>query len=253
MQNNTNNLFSLVSSNLSLQSHQINYHICLTSLPGCIINAQKASFLQMKSSSFVNMTSKIEEGNIYVDSSIIIIESIKMFNLKTPKKGSCISSYNCFLKIINSEFQNYDLNCIYAFQSNFTINYTIFDNSKNKQNNKKFNYGSIFSSSSNQIIIFNSCFIENSNVVDGSALYIVATHSDILSEIYIRNSSFYGNSAFGKGTIYIYNQNFSIAFSNFNNNIAQNGGGIYCNNDGLIIIKFYNFVFYINLKKCLCR
>ena len=155
-----------------------------------------------------------------------------MTNLKTPKKGSCISSYNCSLNIINSDFMNYDLNCINAYESTLTVKSSIFDNSNNHQNLKMFDYGTVFSSSSKEVIIFNSTFIENSNILDGSALYIIANQIDKLDEISISNSIFFGNSAQGKGTIYIYNQNFSITSSNFSNNVAQRGGGIYCNNDG---------------------
>ena len=136
-----------------------------------------------------------------------------MTSLKTPKKGSCFSIYNCSLNIINSDFKDYNLNCINAFKSNLNINNSIFENSKNEQN-KKFDFGTVFCSSV-QILIFNTSFIQNSNIVDGSALYIVANQNDELNEICINNSNFFGNSAFGKGTLYIYNQNFSISYSNF--------------------------------------
>ena len=229
--NNTNNLFSLVSSNLILQKNEIKNLFCLATLPGCILQAQQASLVIIKSSYFFNVTNIIEEGNLYFESSRVLIESIEMANLKTPKKGSCVSSYNCSLNIINSDFINYDLNCINAYRGEMTINNSIFDNTKNKKSQKVFDYGSVFSYSSKEIVIFNSSFIENSNIMDGSAIYVVSTQIDKLNEIFIGNSNFFGNSALGKGTIYIYNQNFSIISSNFTNNIAQRGGGIYCNNE----------------------
>lgn len=236
IQNNTNNLFSLVSATLIFQNNQIKNLICLTGSPGCILRAKEASFLQIKSSSFANVTSIIEEGNIYLDSSKVFIDTIEMTGLKTPKKGSCFSSFNCSFSVINSNFFDYDLNCINAYESNLTINNSIFNNSKVSQYKKKFEFGTVFSSSSREIIIFNSSFIKNSNIMDGSALCIIAKPIDNFNQILISDSVFWGNSAFGKGTVYIYNQNFSISYSNFTNNIVQNGGGIYCNNDGLIII-----------------
>ena len=102
----------------------------------------------------------------------------------------------------------------------------------------------MFCSSSKQIIIFNSSFIENSKIFDGSALYITATQFDNLNEVHIDGCIFSGNVAMGKGTIYIFNQNFSISSSNFKNNEAERGAGIFCNNDGIIIIivLFKNYV-----------
>ena len=237
IQNNTNNLFSLVASNLVLKDNIINNQICLTSLPGCLLQAQQASKVLIKSSKISNVISTIEEGNIYLDSSKVDIDSMEMRQLKSPKIGSCFSSYNSSLNVINSDFMDYDLNCINAYRSNLMVNSSIFNNSMKQFNARFSDYGSLFSSSSKQIIIFNSSFIQNSNILDGSALYIIATKIDKLNEIYISNSTFSGNNAIGKGTIYIYNQNFSILSSNFTNNLAQKGGGIFCNNDGIYIIN----------------
>ena len=237
IQNNTNNLFSLVSASLILNDNQITQQICLTRLRGCILEAEKTSNIEIQSTTFLNVISEIEEGNIYVDSSSIYLDSIRMENLKTPKKGSCISSFNSTLIVLKSNFSVYDFNCIDSFESNLTLNNSIFDNSERNETNVRYSeYGSVFCSSSKQLIIFNSSFIENSYIFDGSALYIVATQLDKLNEISITNSFFSGNSAFGKGTIYIYNQNFSISSSTFMNNVALRGGGIYCNNDGMFMV-----------------
>ena len=241
IQNNMNNLFNLVSSTLFLKELQINILTCITSLRGCILQIQQNSNIHIQSSDFSNVISKIEEGNIYLESSSINIDKIEIKNTKTPKKGSCFSSYNSSLIILNSNFKDYDLNCINSFESNLTINNSMFDNSEKNYTSLKYSdYGSVYSSSSKIIFIFNSSFIENSNVLDGSALYLIATPLDILNEVYIFNCIFSGNSAIGKGTIYIYNQNFSISYSNFDNNKAQRGGGIFCNNDGLTYFKFDN-------------
>ena len=246
MQNNTNNLFSLVSATLILYNSKINNQICLTRLRGCILEAEKTSNIQIQSTTFLNVISEIEEGNVYVDSSLIYLESIEMASLKTPKKGSCISSFNSTLTVLKSNFSKYDLNCFDLFESNLTLNNSIFDNSERNQTTARYSeYGSVFCSSSKKLIIFNSSFIGNSYILDGSALYIVATQLDKLNEISISNSFFSGNSAFGKGTIYIYNQNFSISSSTFMNNVALRGGGIYCNNDGIL---WYNKYFKKDFK-----
>jgi len=240
IENNTNNLFSLVEATLVLISSKINNLICYTNLPGCILEAEQASTIQIQSSYFGNVTSSIEEGNFYFDSSTVYADSMTMNTLKTPKTGSCVVSYSCDLNFVSSSFVNYEINCISSFQSNINLNNTIFDNSENKKFQIVLDYGSVYCFSCNQVIIFNTSFIKNSNTMNGSAIYIVANIIDKLEAVIINSSIFYGNVASGDGTIYIYNQNFSILSSNFTNNLAQSGGGIFCDNDGFIfIINFY--------------
>jgi len=238
LENNTNNLFSVISANLVLIDSKINNHICFASFPGCILFIEETSLANIKSSSFENIISEIEEGNIYVDSSIVYLDSISMKGMQTPKKGSCFSSYSSSLYFVDSNFYNYEINCINSYQSNVILNNSIFDNSENLKNLQIiFDYGSFYCSSCNQISIYNTSFIKNLNVIDGSALYVVANENDKLNDVFIENSIFFGNNASGKGTIYIYNQNFSISSSYFQNNIVQRGGGIFCDNDGFIIKK----------------
>ena len=181
IENNTNNLFSIVLSTIYLLDSKIQNQICFTSLPGCILSAKEASLVSLKSSNFNNIISHIEEGNFYIEDSKFYFDSIQINFVKTPKKGSCFISHASQLNVVYSNFSNYAINCISSFAGNLSINNSYFDNSGNMQNVQKvLEYGSVYCSSCLELIIFKTNFVNNSKALDGSAIYVIANKNDKL-------------------------------------------------------------------------
>jgi len=232
--NNTNTLFYLLFSHFELFDSVVQNHACLRDFPGCLIYSNDNSVISINLSFFENIISEKEEGTIYLETSKIIISYITMSSLKTIKKqGSCISNYNSTLDIFSSEFDSYDINCLYSFQSIITINQSLFHNNISSESNKINYYGTFYCSSCKKVSIIKSKFVGNSNSFDGSAIYIIAQINDILLESEILYSYFSQNLAEESGTIYIYNQNVSIQSNLFEKNFAKRGAGVFCDNDGL--------------------
>lgn len=234
MINNTNNLFSLISSFFSLVNSTIMNQICFTTLTGCLLSGIEYSIIMIIFSKFENISSEIQEGNIYIENSNLNMSLSNMNFLKTKKKqGDCISVYGSLLNSYYSNFSNYHYNCLFLVQSQINILGSKFNNSGFSDKFIEYNnFGTLYCLQCQNLVISESYFIENNHVIDGSALYAVSKKGDILKNITIKNSYFYGNQALEKGTIYIYNQNFSIEFSDFQNNFAKRGAGIFVDNDG---------------------
>lgn len=246
--NNTNNLFSLVSSTFLLVNTTIMNQICLTTIVGCIISAIENSEIEVNFSKFENISSEIQEGNIFLENSILQMQASIMNSLKTKKKqGSCFSLYNSGLNLFDSNFFNYQFNCLYLIQSQAKILSAIFNNRKYSEmlREEYSNFGTIYCLQCQYLFISNGFFIENTKILDGSSLYALAKKDDILGNVTIENSYFFGNGATGKGTICIFNQNLSIYNTHFENNSAEKGGAIFLNNDGKInnFLKIYTVFF----------
>ena len=231
--NSINNLLFLRNSTLIFENSTVSYQICNTVTPGCFIYAQQGSNVSLINLSIRIIESYIEEGNIYLDTSIFQTYSISLNTSFTSKfKGSCISSYNASVGLYDSEFLNYDYNCLYASISKIIINSSKFNNSGyGYMEHIISNFGAFYCYGCQKIVIENSYFIRNMMILDGAAIYIDGTIGDII----IQRSNFIENEASGKGTIYVYNQNIKIQECWFLSNQAKTGGGLFFDNDGRYI------------------
>ena len=228
--NNINNLLFLSNSTLIFENSTVYYQICNSITPGCFISAQEDSNVTLLDSFIGGIESYIEEGNIYLDSSIFQTYSIYMNSSFTNKfKGSCISSYNSSVGLSDSEFLNYDYNCLYASISKIIINSSKFNNSGYGYMDIISNFGAFYCYGCQEIVIENSYFIRNMMILDGSAIYIDGTIGDII----IQGTKFIENQASGMGTVYVYNQNIKIQNCWFLSNQAEIGGGLFFDNDGM--------------------
>lgn len=234
MISNTNNLFSMISSTFYLVNSTILHQKCLTTLTGCLISGIENSIIMISLAKFENISSEIQEGNIYLENSKLNMNLTNMNVLKTKKKqGDCMSVYGAILILYNSNFSNYQYNCLYSVQSQINIFGSKFNNSGFSENLIEYKiFGTLFCMRCQTLLISESFFLENNHIIDGSAIYALSKKGDILGNITIKSSHFYGNQASEKGTVYVYNQNFSIEFSSFTNNLAKKGAGIFVDNDG---------------------
>jgi len=229
---NLNNFCFLVFSNIEFVNSRIIDHQCFTNLPGCIINAITNSVVIFRSSIFENISSFIEEGNVYLEDSVVQCVSSQMKTLMSNKnKGSCFSSYTSTLFMNDSQLTDYTANCLYSMESYITIHNSIFDNSLLNETQNLYDYGTIYCENCFIIMIDFSSFIGNSKTINGSAIFIISNSPNLLNTAQISNSYFYDNNALEAGTIYVYNQNSSLILNIFEGNSANRGGGIFCDND----------------------
>ena len=111
--NNENNLFFLFFSQISLIKIDVKNNVCTNNQPGCLIYSESNSSISLNLCNFLNVSS-YEEGILYLDSSQIYIEYLKMMDLYSQKqKGVCASLYNSTFEINNSFIQNYQINCFH--------------------------------------------------------------------------------------------------------------------------------------------
>lgn len=238
--NNTNSLFSLISSTFILVNSTILNQLCINTVAGCLISGIEDSIILINITKFYNISSELEEGNIYLENSSLNMELTNMNIINTKKKqGSCFSIYSSStLNLFTSNFSKYNFNCLYSLQSQIKILGSKFNNSNYSEKLAEFNnFGTIYCSECKDILISDSYFIKNSYIADGSSLFIISKKRNALGYIKIDNCLFVGNEAGEKGTIYIYNQNFSIKYSKFENNTAKSGGAIFVDNDGNFLDK----------------
>lgn len=235
--NNKNNLFRLVSSTFILTNSTIINQICFNKFTGCAISGADNSIMWIIQTKFENISSEIEEGNIYLENSDLIMETTVMNLLNTKRKqGDCFSLYSSStLALFRSSFSKYNFNCLYSMQSQINIMESKFNNSEYSEKLIEYkSFGAIYCFECKYLLISDSYFVKNTHVIDGSSLYAISKRNDVLGEIKIQKCFFIDNEAREKGTIYIYNQNFSITYTIFENNSAKIGGAIFINNDGKI-------------------
>lgn len=228
--NNTNTLFYLIDSQIQIDNISILNHFCSNDKPGCVLSAINTS-TSLNIIELINIRHDGEEGNFYFENSQILINSLKMENVKTKKiKGSCSSIYNSSFNLYNSQLHNYQINCFFGFESMITIKDTLFDNSDLNKSNIIYEYGTFYCQDCSYIVINNSKFIKNSYVVDGSAIFIQTNIKIYHQEVQIAQNDFIENIAFVRGTIFVDSTNIHIRFNNFFGNKAKIGGAIFMRN-----------------------
>lgn len=236
--NSSNNLFLVSDSNLSLVNVSIKDHICLGKMQGCILKSEHYSTINISFCIVSNVSSLFEDDLIFSEKSSLFFSYFvfrKMFIQKN--RGACGTIIESQLMVNHSEFSEYNFNCLYFFQSSIFINDSIFNNSK-KISLLKYNiFGTIYSHNSPYLNILNSKFINNFNILNGSALYLKVDDFVNCNESQIINSLFLSNIALDNGAIFLYNVNISLNGNIFDNNYGKRGAAIYCFNSEKNIMK----------------
>lgn len=229
--NNSNNLFYLIASTLNISNSTLKDNKCSTTNPGCLISAIDYSLILIKNSLVRNISSDFEEGLIYLEKSSLENSFLQMEGLKTKKrKGSCFSLHDSNLTTVFSNFSNYDYNCVFASQSQITLSDSTLNNSEFlfSQINE---FGALYCVSCKKLVISNTVFVRNRQITQGSAVYAYAKQDEALGVGIVENSSFLENQA-EKGTVFVYNQNFTIIGCKFIKNSAKIGGALFFDNFG---------------------
>lgn len=230
-----NNLFLIVSSEILINGMIISNHTCNTRIQGCILTAQVGSNIRILNATIMNINSRTS-NNIYLESSIAIINKLYINNtMNEQKEGCCIGSKESELDIRGSEFQNYLGNCLNIQTSNLRINNSFFH--ANQFETNSFNLGAFYCLDCESYIIEASNFSFNQHVVKGAAIQCInnykkdenASLSKIINNVFQENQA----SELG-GAIYLKNQQVKVENCDFIKNSANEGGGIYCSMDGKI-------------------
>ena len=234
-ENNTNIFMSATSSNISFEFINISNHVCLVKDFGCFINAKESSIINISFCNICNLISN-EEGNLYGENVQIYIINSSFHIIKSKQlKGSCMTIIESNLLIFGSSFIGYNQNCIYSSDSsNISIDLVNFSNKNYTIFTTFYNFGTIFCENCYIFVIKTSIFEYNAYVINGAAIYLESTKSDLYfnsEDILIENCLFSYNSALKNGgAIYIFDFNATIKSNNFTQNIAENGGGIFLTN-----------------------
>lgn len=232
-ENNENNVFSCISSFISIIKTNFTNLKCLYDLPGCLISGNYESTIQIYDSFFFNLVHEKEEGMIYLENSQIQIFSTKIQQTRTGKrKGDFLSVINSSIKIIDSINIEYYSNWGYIVKSNLTIANSTFSNSVGVAIDKNdLIYAVILCLSCTEISISETFFYNNTHGILGAALQIVS-NNDVteITRSYnfkIINSTFEKNEAESGGAIYINIKSGNFIFEDcfFKNNKALRGGG----------------------------
>ncbi len=240
--NNTNTLFYLVDSQIRIDNIKIVSHFCYNDQPGCVLSAINASTF-INSIELIDINHYGEEGNLYFQNSQILINSLKIENVKTREiKGSCLSLYNSTLNISESQIFNYQINCIFGSESNVMIENAYFDNSESTENVMLFDYGSFYCQDCAKIVINNSKFIKNSFAIDGTAIFIKNTRETYYQKAEIINNNFIENFALGRGIIFVDSSDIQIISNIFFGNTAKIGGAIFIINELSNVIHYFDYL-----------
>lgn len=229
--NNTNTLFYLSESVLSLQNVTISNHVCDNYVVGCIINSNDFSLISLKFVNFTMIQNLAEEGNIYLEFSEGEFSNLLFNDLKNlRKKGSCLNLQSSSISLNFSFLSNYDFNCIYSINSSLILNSNYFNNEKS--NYTSFNsdlfsyYGTFYCENCLAIVISNCYFISNKNSDIGGALAILDLDYGKLM-VLVSNCTFKGNEVTNKaGSIFLNTVNANISNCTFEKNRASIGGAI---------------------------
>lgn len=232
--NNFNNLIDCFSSLIYFHNITINSHECSRDFEGCIAILFD-SRTQMENVLVVNVSS-IHKNNILLSNSKFTSFNLKFLNTSANLRvGACISGINTKLIIENSYFYYFTGNAIYFENSNINIINSIIRNndykySKSSKNNL---YSSFVCFECENITIEQSIFSDNSNVINGGAIYL--SNKILFNENYflkkIINCTFLRNFAFQNGgALFLMNQFVFIDSCNFSFNEAGYGGGIFVEN-----------------------
>ena len=105
--NNAGNLFTINYGNLTFISNTIQNHTCFY-LSGCLFNLNKLSFLNASHNTFINISTTVDGGLIYLENSILMINGLYVSKLRTLLYASCIIAVKSHINI--NGFQGYDFN-----------------------------------------------------------------------------------------------------------------------------------------------
>lgn len=227
--NNTNKMGIIMQSNITMINSKIIDH------KGNLFFCYDTSHLRILNSFFSQIQGGAEE-NMYLEESLMEIESSYFTDIENNKDASSISS-GVFSKyyIFNGTFINYKFNCFSISNSEFILNFSVFDNSNySKSQNDKFGeFGTIFLESCLKVQINYTVFVGNKNIIKGGSISIVSRAIfEEISEVLLTSNFFYQNKVnlFG-GSVFLNIKIGEICTCNFTENFAQYGGAIYYNYD----------------------
>lgn len=225
--NNVNIIFGLLRSNLTMNSSNINSHLCRSHVIGCLIKTQLSNIngSKLKISEISNL---IEEGGIYLYESNAVFKIIDFSNFSNSNhQGSCFNLKSSILIVDSGNFSIYDSNCILGLKSKIEITNSIFNNEKFIVKNKKYYlYGSILCFSCLDILISNSIFLKNNESSYGGSVYLESSETLDSSAKFV-NVKFIQNKALEEGGG-VFIKNVMVIFINcsFIGNIAKRGASI---------------------------
>lgn len=230
---NQNPLFSLTQTQLYLNNVNVSDHFCQIQVIGCLINAIENSSIFSDHLILFEINNTMEEGNIYLESSIGIFTMVnftEMSNLKSI--GSCFDLENAELFVNDCTFTTFDSNCIFGLGSIIEINNTVFDN-QNQESSYGIQYenekmGAVYCESCLSFISFNSTFRFNLMADSGGSLTLISNDDDFSYIASLTNLSFIENQANAQGgALYLNNVNSIIMNCQFIKNKAMFGAAIY--------------------------
>ena len=241
---NLTNRFLQIDSKINLPSIETQF-VTLSNfnLSNVIMNTDRYGFIEIDVHQYANIS--LTNGSFYNISG----DAYSIININDPYTSIYTSSISNIL-IDNIEFYHCDLigisiignaNILNSFFTNGTISSALLLSGNIYLNNitvlyysSPFPTESVISLDCNSIInIENSNFKFNIGVAQGSVITTICN----TTQIYLKNSLLYGNSATSGGVIYISNGILSIENSNFLNNFGSNGGVIYSNSGNISIIS----------------
>ena len=235
---NINNLIDSSSSTLEFENISIFNHEFKTESEGCIMLVSDNSSTKIKNSYLYNISTN-NKNTILVLFSILELNNVKFVNATSKLRvGSCLSGIASNITVNNSIFNYFTGNAIFMEETFIVIENTVINqNTKNSESIVKNKYGAFACLECEDFKVENSFFSDNSNIREGSAIYLInniiipGKHS--LKRIV--NTSFLSNTAYQNGgALCLINQNLLINKCNFFYNYALQGGGISCSLTGYL-------------------
>lgn len=248
-ENNYNTLFEIDQAELSLENISISNHFCFNNYLGCILVSEIGSTVIINKCFFLNITSTIK-GNLYISDSVVqIFESSLVEILSLQYVGSCISSFNSNLSINSSLFKNFTLNCVYLFKSNISSFQVNFDSITKKNLSvelRKNIYGTILCEYCYLFYINKSFFKNQNNIYDGGTIFLIQENDENHIDFLVENSYFFNNMVdHAGGNLFLKNTKLVLSNNIFYLNTASIGGVIFydaSNNDSHLILKNNFFI-----------
>lgn len=229
--NNTNTIFTLMSSTLVLNGINITNHSCSIMYKGCIGNGLSSS-MTVNNITLDTINSTLEDAaGFYLEISSGIFSNVNFKNLQSIKKiGNCFDLITSSLNLNFGSFQNYERNCLNAQNSTISINNSYFNNENafKTSDPSTFSFGTIYCESCLQFILNNSKLLRNYVSDYGGGVSLFSKEKDHNFSAQFFNVSFLTNSAIQYGgAVYISNVHSSFNFCNFSQNKADKGAAIF--------------------------
>lgn len=239
LQENINNFFLLIFTNLTFINSSVDFHFCYSHESGCFIKAIEKSWIFINNSSLISIESRFINNFMDIENSFINIDDSFFSNIHVG--GSCILSLNSQIISYKSFFLDYDINCIYVDTGNLTIFETFFDNHAfNSKEITKTSEGTVICKNCISILISNSSFVNNTNAYNGGAIFITSLLENY-QDYLILNCNFLQNKVKKSGgAIYIYGSRVLIFNNSFIKNEAKYGASIYFDSNQNISLNIEN-------------